>query len=61
MNALRNRVLLIGRLGQDPERVEFDGDKVKASLRLEGAGANRLYPRGVVDSKSFHQNVLCGL
>jgi len=34
MNALRNRVLLIGRLGQDPERIEFDGDKVKASLRL---------------------------
>ena len=34
MNALRNRVLLIGRLGQDPERFEFDGDKVKASLRL---------------------------
>ena len=34
MNALRNRVLLIGRLGQDPERIEFDGDKVKANLRL---------------------------
>ena len=34
MNALRNRVLLIGRLGQDPERIEFDGDKVKATLRL---------------------------
>lgn len=34
MNALRNRVLLIGRLGQDPERIEFDGDKVKADLRL---------------------------
>ena len=34
MNALRNRVLLIGRLGQDPERIEFDGEKVKASLRL---------------------------
>jgi single-strand DNA-binding protein len=34
MNALRNRVLLIGRLGQDPERIDFDGDKVKASFRL---------------------------
>ena len=34
MNALRNRVLLIGRLGQDPERIEFDGEKVKANLRL---------------------------
>lgn len=34
MNALRNRVLLIGRLGQDPERIEFDGDKVKVNLRL---------------------------
>ena len=34
MNALRNRVLLIGRLGQDPERIEFVGDKVKANLRL---------------------------
>ena len=34
MNALRNRVLLIGRLGKDPERIEFDGDKIKANLRL---------------------------
>ena len=34
MNALRNRVLLIGRLGQDPERIEFEGEKVKVNLRL---------------------------
>ena len=34
MNGLRNSVLLIGRLGQDPERTEFDGDKVKTALRL---------------------------
>lgn len=34
MNALRNRVLLIGNLGQDPELISFDNGKKKVSMNL---------------------------
>jgi single-strand DNA-binding protein len=46
MNALRNRVLLIGRLGQNPERVELNDDKVKVNLRL---ATNEVYRNGEGD------------
>ena len=31
---MRNKVQLIGRLGQDPEVVNFDGGKKKANINL---------------------------
>ncbi|MEM7161009.1 MAG: single-stranded DNA-binding protein [Bacteroidota bacterium] len=34
MSNMRNKVQLIGRLGQDPEVVNFDGGKKKANLNL---------------------------
>jgi single-strand DNA-binding protein len=34
MNALRNKVQLIGRLGKDPELVQFEEGKTKASFPL---------------------------
>jgi single-strand DNA-binding protein len=34
MNTLKNRVQLIGNLGQDPEMFTFDGGKKKVNLRL---------------------------
>jgi len=46
MNALRNRVLLIGRLGQNPERVDLNDDKVKVNLRL---ATNEVYRNGEGD------------
>ena len=55
MNALRNRVLLIGRLGQDPERIEFDGEKVKANLRL---ATNEVYRN--TESTQWHNVIAWG-
>lgn len=34
MNALRNKVQLIGRLGKDPEILQFDGGKSKCNFPL---------------------------
>ena len=34
MNALRNKVQLIGRLGKDAEMITFDDGKVKARFRV---------------------------
>jgi len=40
MNALRNKVQLIGRLGKDPELVQFEEGKTKASFPL---ATNEIY------------------
>ena len=60
MNALRNRVLLIGRLGQDPERFEFDGDKVKASLRLATNEVYRNAKGEKTESTQWHNVIAWG-
>lgn len=60
MNALRNRVLLIGRLGQDPERIEFDGDKVKASLRLATNEVYRNAHGEKTESTQWHNVIAWG-
>ena len=60
MNALRNRVLLIGRLGQDPERIEFDGDKVKASLRLATNEVYRNAQGEKTESTQWHNVIAWG-
>jgi len=60
MNALRNRVLLIGRLGQDPERIEFDGDKVKANLRLATNEAYRNAQGEKTETTQWHNVIAWG-
>ncbi len=60
MNALRNRVLLIGRLGQDPERIEFDGDKVKANLRLATNEVNRNAQGEKTETTQWHNVIAWG-
>ena len=54
MNALRNRVLLIGRLGQNPERVELNDDKVKVNLRLATNEVNRNGEGDKVEATQWH-------
>ena len=60
MNALRNRVLLIGRLGQDPERIEFDGEKVKANLRLATNEVYRNADGEKMETTQWHNIVAWG-
>lgn len=57
MNALRNRVLLIGRLGQDPERVELNEDRVKVNLRIATNEVHRNTEGDKVETTQWH-NVL---
>lgn len=60
MNALRNRVLLIGRLGQDPERIEFDGGKVKAIIRLATNEVYRNADGDKMETTQWHNIVAWG-
>jgi single-strand DNA-binding protein len=60
MNALRNRVLLIGRLGQDPERVELNEDRVKVNLRIATNEVHRNTEGDKVETTQWHNVVTWG-
>jgi single-strand DNA-binding protein len=60
MNALRNKVQLIGRLGKDPELVQFEEGKTKASFPL---ATNEVYknPSGErMERTQWHDVVVWG-
>jgi single-strand DNA-binding protein len=60
MNALRNKVQLIGRLGKDPELVQFEEGKTKASFPL---ATNEVYknPAGErMERTQWHDVVVWG-
>jgi single-strand DNA-binding protein len=60
MNALRNRVLLIGRLGQDPERVELNEDRVKVNLRIATNEVHRNAEGNKVETTQWHNVIAWG-
>ncbi|MDG2426478.1 MAG: single-stranded DNA-binding protein [Flavobacteriales bacterium] len=60
MNALRNRVLLIGRLGQDPERVELNEDRVKVNLRIATNEVHRNTEGNKVETTQWHNVIAWG-
>ncbi|WP_010249413.1 single-stranded DNA-binding protein [Myroides injenensis] len=60
MSSLKNRVQLIGRVGQDPEVKRFDGGSVKATLSI---AINDVYYNDKnerVESTQWHNLVLWG-
>ena len=60
MNALRNKVQLIGRLGMDPEVLNFDGGKKKANFSL--ATSSYYYDKSgdKVEETQWHKVVAWG-
>lgn len=60
MNALRNKVQLIGRLGKNPELVQFEEGKTKASFPL---ATNEVYKNASgerMERTQWHDVVLWG-
>ena len=60
MNNLRNKVHLIGRLGQDPELITFDGGKVKANFNLATNDRHRNKAGEWVEETYWHKLVALG-
>ena len=60
MNGLRNKVQLIGRLGQDPEVMNFDGGKKKVNFSL--ATSSHYYDKAgdKVEETQWHKVVAWG-
>lgn len=60
MNSLKNRVLLIGNLGQDPEVKNFDSGKMKAQFTM---ATNDVYKNGdgeKITDTQWHNMVMWG-
>lgn len=60
MNTLRNRVTLIGHLGQDPEMKTFEGGSTKANLRI---ATNSSYKNGKgerIEETTWHNVAMWG-
>jgi len=60
MNNLRNRVSLIGRLGNDPEIKTYDGGRVKASLSLATNSSYKNANGEKVEETNWHNVVAWG-
>lgn len=60
MNALRNRVLLIGRLGKDPELKQFDSGKKVANFSLATSDVYYDDQSNRVEQTQWHQIVVWG-
>lgn len=58
MNALRNRVLLIGNLGKDPDFKSFDSGKKKASFPLATTDSYKNAKGEKVDETHWHNVVM---
>jgi single-strand DNA-binding protein len=60
MNALRNKVQLIGRLGQDPKIITFDEGKTKANFSVATNESYRDNSGDKVDKTQWHEIVAWG-
>ena len=60
MNNLKNKVHLIGRLGQDPELITFDGGKVKANFRMAVNERHKNKEGETVEETQWHNLVAWG-
>ena len=60
MNALRNKVQLIGRLGKDPELMSFDEGKVKCAFPLATNESFRNGEGERVERTQWHDVVIWG-
>ena len=60
MNSIKNRVQLIGNLGQDPEMFTFDGGDKKASFSLATNEAYTNKAGDKVEQTQWHNVVLYG-
>ncbi|MFM1932611.1 MAG: single-stranded DNA-binding protein [Bacteroidota bacterium] len=60
MNAIRNRVNLIGFVGQDPEIKTFDSGKKRATLRIATADGYKNNNGDWVDETQWHNAVIWG-
>jgi single-strand DNA-binding protein len=60
MNTLKNRVQLIGNLGQDPELITFDGGKKKVNLRLATNDSFKNSKGERVDETIWHNVIVWG-
>jgi single-strand DNA-binding protein len=60
MNALRNKVQLIGRLGADPEIRTFDSGRMKATLSLATSDVYKDSDGKKVSNTQWHNLVIWG-
>ena len=60
MSNIRNRVQLIGHLGDDPEVTKFDSGKVKASFRMATTEKFKNGSGELVEDTQWHQVVIWG-
>ncbi|MBN2520964.1 MAG: single-stranded DNA-binding protein [Bacteroidales bacterium] len=60
MNALRNRVQLIGNLGMDPEVKKFDGNKTMAKFSLATTETYKNAEGKKVDETQWHNIIAWG-
>ena len=60
MNSLRNRVQLIGHLGQDPEVKKFESGRTVANLRLATSDIYRDNQGNKVEDTQWHNLVAWG-
>lgn len=60
MNALRNRVQLIGHVGQDPEIKNFENDRKKANLNLATTEVYKNDKGDKVEETQWHRVIAWG-
>ncbi len=60
MNALRNKVQLIGHLGADPEIMTFDSGKMRATMRLATSDVYKDKDGKKVSNTQWHNLVVWG-
>jgi single-strand DNA-binding protein len=60
MNALRNKVQLIGRLGKDPETFHFDGGKTKCAFPIATNETFRGSDGEKVERTQWHDVIMWG-
>ncbi|NUY80243.1 single-stranded DNA-binding protein [Flavobacterium sp. MAH-1] len=60
MNALRNRVQLIGHVGQDPEIKNFENDKKKANFNLATSEVYKNERGEKVEETQWHRIIAWG-
>lgn len=60
MNSLRNRVTLIGNLGQDPELTTFESGKSKAKLNLATSDSYKTANGEKVEDTQWHTVTVWG-
>ncbi len=60
MNALRNKVQLIGHLGADPKVMTFDSGRIKATMRLATSDVYKDNDGNRVSTTQWHNLVIWG-